>query len=379
MIRFRAQLSFACLLVLCACLLPRGFASAASKPMAQPEVTITIDDTVVTRLLDLMARRDDSAKAIDAWVDLPGNAELLKVGALEGQLTRAQLRANVKAVIDGSATNASQPPSSFGRVLIPSPADTRAMLAELHLHAHEWLTRTASRDAAYAPAGVRVSQTVYLHLGGDWDALNRDGAIYVDMAYFHDYFTPSWFGLDLLLAHETFHAVQNAAFGNPEATGSSDEAFFTAISKIQREGTSRLVEVEADPGGYTPGTYGFYFRAVDTESLREFAASVDLLNELDAACYPKLDLANYTDAVSQGLSDGGTYYTIGEGIAVAIERYAGHTRLVETVARGPLDFFDCYIALARRHAELAPLPADFAAEVERLRREHPNGRDQAAS
>ena len=378
MICFRARWAFACCLVLCACLLPGGFASGVPKPPAPPEVTITIDDTVITRLLDLMARRDDSAKSIDAWIDLPGNAELLKVGALEGQLTRAQLRANVKAVIDGAATNASQPPSSFGRVLIPSPADTRAMLAELHLRAREWLTRTADRDASYAPEGVRVNQTVYLHLGGDWDALSRDGAIYVDMAYFHDYFTPSWFGLDLLLAHETFHAVQNAAFGNPEGAGTSDAAFFTAISKIQREGTARLVEVETDPGGYTPGTYGFYFRAVDTESLREFAASVDLLSELAATCYPKLNSANYTDAVSQGLSDGGTYYTIGEGIAVAIERYDGHARLVKTVARGPLDFFDCYIALARRHPNLAPLPASFAAEVERLKREHSDGRVPAA-
>ncbi len=378
MIRFRVSLRIFCALAACFVFAAQS-AKAEATPLAPASVTITIDDTVVTRLLTLIGKRDDSAKSIDAWIDLPGNAEMLKVGALEGQLTRAQLRANVKAVIDGAATNASQPPSSFGRVLLPSPADTRAMLAELHARAQEWLTRTANRDAAYAPAGLRVSQTVYLHLGGDWDALNRDGAIYVDMAYFHDYFTPSWFGLDLLLAHETFHAVQNAAFGNPESTGTSDEAFFTAISKIQREGTSRLVEVEADPSGYTPGTYGFYFRAVDTESLREFAASVGLLGELSAACYPKLNSANYTDAVSQGLSNGGVYYTIGEGIAVAIERYAGHARLVQTVARGPLDFFDCYIALTRRHPDLAKLPAGFAAEVERLKREHPDGRVPADS
>ncbi len=378
MIRFRVSLRIFCALAACFVFAAQS-AKAGAAPLAPASVTITIDDTVVTRLLTLIGKRDDSAKSIDAWIDLPGNAELLKVGALEGQLTRAQLRANVKAVIDGAATNASQPPSSFGRVLLLSPADTRAMLAELHARAQEWLTRTANRDAAYAPAGLRVSQTVYLHLGGDWDALNRDGAIYVDMAYFHDYFTPSWFGLDLLLAHETFHAVQNAAFGNPESTGTSDEAFFTALSKIQREGTARLVEVEADPGGYTPGTYGFYFRAVDTESLREFAASVDLLDELAAACYPKLNSANYTDAVSQGLSNGGVYYTIGEGIAAGIERYAGHARLVQTVARGPLDFFDCYIALTRRHAGLAKLPAGFAAEVERLKRQHPDGRVPAAS
>jgi len=318
----------------------------------------------------MIATHDDSPADIDAWVNLPGNKELIKVGDLEGQLTVAQLKGNVKAVIDGTATNITQPLSYFGRVYIPSTSDYSAMLDELHKQSTSWLTECALRDAQFAPNGVTVKQTVYLHLGGDWDAINKDGAIYINMAYFHDNFSPSWSGLNLLIAHETFHAVQNQAFGNPESTFTADDAFMTALSKIQREGTARMVEVDTDSDGYTQGTYGFYFRGVDEEGLREFSSTMPLLSNLTQSCYPALDLNIYQDQVTRGLDSGGPYYTLGEGIAMAIDKYAGRKRFIQTVSRGPLDFYDCYIKLCQDHTDLPVLPSDTAAAIERLKAEN---------
>ena len=337
-----------------------------------PAVTITIDDTVITTLLSLIANHDDSDQAISAWIDLPGNKELLAVGAVEGTLSRDQLQDNVRQVIDGTATDATQPPNSFGRIMMSSPDVYRKMIDRLHTNARGWLMRCANRDAEFAPSGVTVNQVVYLHLGGDWDAINRDGAIYINMQFFAEYFSPSWSGLDLLVSHETFHAVQNAAFGNPEATDTPDHAFYSALSKIQREGTARFVEVEADPGAYPSNTYGFYFRAVDQETIREFASAMPLVGDLAGACYPQIDGEKYRQQVSRGLDVGGPYYTVGEGMAVAIDQYAGQRRLSETVRKGPLDFFDCYAGIARRHEGLPQVPANALAKIESLRAEYPS-------
>jgi hypothetical protein len=338
---------------------------------ASPSVTITIDDSVVTQLLRMIASHDDSDDSINSWMALPGNNELLSVGLSEGELTRDQLRANVKAVVDGDATDESQPKYSFGRVIASPPADYQRMIDELHANARQWLIRCANRDTAFAPAGATVNQVVYLHLGGDWDAINRDGAIYINMQFFHDYFTPSWYGLNLLIAHETFHAVQNTVFGNPEADDTADDAFYTALSKIQREGMARYVEVETDPEGYMPGTYGFYFRAVDEENLRLFPVVMPLVGDLAGACYPQFDKQSYADMVGQGLGSGGPYYAVGEGMAQAIDRYDGRKRLIETVQKGPLDFFDCYAAVAREHRELPQVAGAALAHVEDLRARYP--------
>ncbi len=335
-----------------------------------PSVNITIDDSVVTTLLKLIQTHDDSSASIDAWINLPGNAELLKIGALEHALTRDELRANVKAVIDGTATTETQPKYAMGRLMVSPTSDYAAMIDELHKREDGWLQTCQDRDELYSPDGITINQTVYLHLGGDWDAINRDGAIFINMHFFHDYFTPSWFGLNLLIAHETFHAVQNRAFGNVESTDSPDLAFFTALSKIQREGTARLVEVETDTDGYSPGTYGFYFRAVDNESIRQFAAALPIVNGITDACYPAYDADQFAKTLASGLDSGGLYYTIGEGMAQAIEKYDGRRRLIQTVSNGPLDFFDCYAQVARKHSDdLPPLPDATYRHVETLRSE----------
>ncbi len=335
-----------------------------------PQITITIDDTVITQLLKMIASHDDTSASIDSWIHLPGNKELLKVGDLEQVMTESQLRENVKAVIDGTASNENQPLSSFGRIYMPSTQDYSAMLDELHKNSVLWLSTSAQRDAIFSPDNINVKQTVYLHLGGDWDAINKDGAIYINMAYFHDNFSPSWSGLNMLIAHETFHAVQNQAYGNPEKTDTPDDAFFTALSKIQREGTARYVEVDTDLGGYTQGTYGFFFRGIDEESLREFPTTLPLLSNLTLACFPSINYNVYQDEIAKGLGSGGPYYTLGEGIAAAIDKYYGRKRLIRTVSNGPLDFFDCYATLCNTHYELPKLPQDALDQIQRLKSEN---------
>jgi hypothetical protein len=338
----------------------------APVPAAPPAITITLDDMAVRRLIDLIDAHDSSPASIDAWLALPASREMLKVGLSEGTLTETQLRTNLIAVITGTATDATQPRGSMGRLLLSPLADYKMMLADLETHRAEWTQRAAARAALYAPPGTKVAQTVYLHVGGDWDAINRDGAIYINMAFFHDYYRPSWQGIDSLMAHETFHAVQNQAYGNPEQNDTADHAFLSALSKIQREGTARLVETEADPGPYSPVTYGFYFRALDYETLRAFPDAILLLTPLTSACYPHFDRDKYGDAVGQGLDSGGPYYIIGHGMASAIEKYEGRAALIRTVREGPVSFFRTYNAITAWHPDLPRVPADTMQRVYQL-------------
>ncbi len=345
----RVPVCFAAVLLL----ITQGRLIAADGP---PSITITIDDTAVSSLISLIDKHDDSEASIAAWMKLPANLELLKVGSDEADLLPQELHDNVKAVIDGVATERTQPRQSMGRVLLSPLSDYKQMLADLHAHAHEWLTRCANRDAMYCPDGITVNQTVYLHVGGDWDAINKDGSIFVNMAFFHDYFRPSWEGIDSIISHETFHAIQNKAFGNPEESDSGQSAFLTALSKIQREGMARLVENDADETGYQAYTYGFYFRAVNAEALRNFSKVIRELEPLHASCFPVFTPDKFKLLVQQGLNSGGDYYTIGYGIARAIEQFSGRTELIRTVRAGPLGFFGDYLRLTFTHPDLPKLP-----------------------
>lgn len=348
----------------------RAQGDTSDNSTAAPQVSITIDDTAVSRLIQLIDSHDDSDASISAWMALPANQELLTIGAAENTLTPDQLRENVKAVIDGKATETSQPRYSMGRVLLDPVDDYRKMLADLHAHEAEWLARCEARDELYAPSGTHINQTVYLEVGGDWDAINSHGAIVINMAYFHDYYRPSWDGLDAIISHETFHAIQNQVYGNPEETDTSDHAFLTALSKIQREGTARLIEVDADPGPYQPYTYGFYFRAVDQESLRAFPTDIALLDPLYSACYPDLDMDKYGETVTTGLNSGGPYYDVGEGMAQAILTYEHRSGLIDTVKGGPLVFFSRYIRLSHKHKDLPALSKNVEDAVRRLNGRH---------
>ena len=342
-------------------------ARADTPANAPPSITITIDDTAVRRLIALIDARDSSGASVDAWLALPASREMVKVGEAEGTLTEAQLRTNLIAVITGAAAETSQPKGSMGRLLLTPLSDYKKLLDDLDAHKSEWAARAAARDALYAPFGVKINQTVYLHIGGDWDAINRDGAIYVNMAFFHDYYRPSWQGIDSLIAHETFHAVQNQAYGNPEQSDTADHAFLSALSKIQREGTARLVETDADPGPYAPGTYGFYFRAVNAEALRSFPQAMGLLQPLYDACYPNFLPDKFNSSVGQGLDSGGPYYVIGNGMAAAIEKYEGRPILIQTVRDGPLGFFRQYNAVTTWHPELPRIAPDVMRQIYALR------------
>lgn len=339
--------------------------SARAEP---PAVRVSFDDRAVRDLLDLMVAKDASDASLDRWLDLPANRNLLRVGALEGTVTREQLKERARALIEGKASP--QRPDDPARLVIARPETYRKMLDDLKATADGRSRRIADRVRAFSPevdGEGPIDATVYLHLAGTWDAINHQGAIYLNLYYWHDYNRPGWDGLNMIVAHETMHSVQNRAYGNPEDQETGEGSFLTALSKIQREGTARYVEVETDPEPYAEYTYGFFYRAVDQERLRAFARQLPLLAPLTEACYPTFDRAKFAETYTNGMDSGGPFYVVGHGIAKAIDEKMGRAALLETVARGPKDFFGKYLQLCEKDTSLPPLPERTAEAVRKMK------------
>ena len=263
--------------LLAASLLPmlpasQSFAQDAKSPPAW--FKLTFDNAAIRRLLDLQRDKNDADAAIDSLLDLPAYRNIIRVGEAEGAVdTRQQLARNAKAVIRGEATPTTQPREDAARLLINNAETYRAMLKEIEATGAARSARIAAHLAGFAPkkvtTGEPISATIYLHLGGTWDALNVKGDIFLNLHYWAEYHRPALDGLNLVIAHEAMHSVQNRAFGNPELQDDGAGAWLTALSKIQREGTARYIETTVDPDAYREYTYGFFHRAVATETVRD--------------------------------------------------------------------------------------------------------------
>ncbi|MCW3062308.1 MAG: hypothetical protein JWQ02_4129 [Capsulimonas sp.] len=354
--------------LLCAVLAVLGVATSAdakSKPLPEPKIQITVDDTAVRQLIALAAAHDTTDASLETWLDLPANVYLLKVGEGEENLTRAQLKANAIEAINGVATPKTQPSDDMGAMRFTANVYTQ-MLDVLHASLPQRVQRIADRDKQFSPLGTDVSETVYLHLGGDWDAINSGGAIYVNIRYWIEQEQPSWNGFNMIVAHETMHTVQNQAFGNPEVQTDGPGAFLTALSKTQREGTARYVEYDTDPEPYAQGSYGFFSRAVTSETLRAYPTDIHLLQSLYDACFPTFDHDKFVQSYTSGVSGGGPFYDVGHGVAKAIDEKLGRKVLIETIAGGPKAFFTKYIGLCEKDKALPRLPGDVARQVKAM-------------
>jgi hypothetical protein len=167
----------------------------------------------------------------------------------------------------------------------------------------------------------------------------------------------------MIVAHETMHTVQTLAYGNPEDQSTSLGSWFTALSKIQREGTARYVEYDTDSGPYHPVSYGFVERAIDTERLRAFPEDIALLGPLYDSCYPTFDHDRFADVYTNGMNTGGPYYDVGQGIAQAIDQRMGRAAFLATVSGGPKVFYGDYVALEQKDPTLPQLPPEVAAAI----------------
>ena len=333
----------------------------------RPRLEISFDTSAVDQLLAFIANKQATPDEVNRWMSLPANQYILQVGSQEGGLSLNQFKENLSAAIDEVGDTKGADPFDVGNLSIHDVNNTKAMFTRLKKTLDQRAMHIVFRDIAFEPSNISVNTKVYLHLGGDWDAVNSDGAIYVNIRFWTEGVVPSWDGLNMVVAHELMHSIQNEAYGNPERQDDSAGAFLTALSKIQREGTARYVEFNTDFTAYGRDTYGFEYRAIDSEHLRDFRTDVRQLQDLYDACYPKFDHPKFVEAFGAGINEGGPYYDIGEAIAQAIDTKLGRPALIKTISFGPKAFFMDYDQLCRHDDALPKLPPAFAKAVSSMR------------
>lgn len=340
-----------------------GASSGASARRAGPperRVHLTFNTQVPAELLRLIDRRVIDDDSLDAWVDLPGNKELLRLGRIRGDLTRAELRENLWHTILGHANRRGR---GLGSLAFDPIGDLRAMLSALPGMKETIERRVEEAVVPYMPAGVRtIDVEVRFHLGGTWSGRTSD-AIYVNLTFFHEFKRPWLEAIDSVIAHEVIHMIHRQVSSLPADAETAEGLFGVALSEIQAEGIARLVESRMLSSKYARGTYGAFARRKYREDLAGFRSAIARVEALRVTCLRSRDMSGCRRLIRDGLSRGGLTYAVGHGMSKAIESSLGTATLASTLAAGPERFFTLYEQATRMHPELPPLGEGFDADL----------------
>jgi tetratricopeptide (TPR) repeat protein len=325
-------------------------------PAAPGRIHIEFDERVPAEFVHLVEGRIIDDDSLDAWVDLPGNAELLRQGAARRELDREDLRENLWHSI---LAHASRRGRGLGSLVFDPTGDLIRMLDELSAREAEIDRRVAERLETYLPEGAaEIHAVVRLHLGGTWDARTHDD-IYLNLSFLHDYAAPWFGGLEGILGHEITHIVHRQLDGPPEDAVTPEGLFAVALAQIHSEGIARHVQSGLLDGVYPPRTYAAFVALRYQEDLAGFSSALRHTEELREACLDRADAVTCRKLIQSGLWRGGETYAVGHGMAKAIESALGRKTLASTFAAGGAKFFELYVQATRMLPGLPRLSEAF--------------------
>lgn len=346
---------------------------------AGPKLRLAFDAQVPGEFLRLVEGRIIDDDSLEAWLDLPGNAELLRQGALRGELDREELRENLWHSILGHYGKRGE---GLGTLDFEPISDLKRMMVELAGRQESIARRVAEHLEAYLPDGSpQVTAQVRLHLGGTWDGRTQED-IFLNLTFLHEFGSPWFAGIEGLLAHEATHLIHRRLDVLPEDAATPPGLFAVALTQIHSEGLARQVEMGLLAGEHPTDTYAAWVTNRYHNGLAGFSSSFRRVEELRETCLRRQDSPGCLRLIRAGLARGGATYVVGQGMARAIERAFGRKALGGTLVTGPAEFFRFYAAAARMDKGLpAPgegLDEDLAAasahlagrrEIWRLRKE----------
>ena len=339
--------------------------SLALAPSAAARVGTAIhlefDARVPVELARLIEGRIIDDGSLDAWVDLPGNAELLRQGALRGTLDREQLRDNLWHAILGHALKRG---TGLGSLAFDPIGDLRKMVAELDGRKDEIERRVQEHVATYLPEGTpEIRAAVRLHLGGTWDGRTRDD-IFLNLSFFHDY-GPPWFGsVEGIVAHEIVHLAHRQLDVLPEDADTPEGLFAVALAQIHSEGLGRHVEFALVDANSPSGTYAALILRRYKDGLAGLESTFRRVDDLREVCLRRRVMQECRALIRSGLWMGGDTYAIGHGMARAIESALGRKMLASTMREGAARFFELYDQSTHMLPGFPPLGEGFDKDLE---------------
>ena len=332
------SLAGACLTALPADAAPRPVTRPAGEKARRSDFDVRFDYEVVERFLQFAERGSATHEDLAAWVRLPGNLELLRVGRTDGGLTPDLLEEAARVTIGGGTFAG---PDVLGTLRGGDWSVLRRIVDRLREREAEIAGEAARAVGPYLPPGsVLPPLRVRYHLGGTWDGRTTD-AVYVNLSVFHARGLESLPGIDALLIHELFHGAQGALLPGIDDWSSRQSALYTVLLRMQQEGIARRIESEwlrARPQP-VPLDQDHLIKYDDgLRRAREYAAMLE-------AIVLKLNTRDREGArrlAQEGFRAGGPLYAVGHAMATAIEARGGAEALAETVGGGPLRFVRIY-------------------------------------
>jgi len=330
--------------VLVAVLLPAAGAAAPAAPDPPgsgrpPRVRLTFDLSVPLDYLRLVENKIIDDDSLDEWVALPGNAELLRMGAPGGVLTKEALRENLWHSILGHAGRTGE---GLGSLAFQPLADLRSMLHEIREREPGIRERVLSHAISYMPSELgSLDATVYFHLGGGGVARTRD-AIYFNLTRLHQLAPPWLDAVEPILAHELIHMAHRSLDVVPSDAVTPMGLFAVAIAQIHAEGIARHAGYDLMKDLPMQGGYAETIRAQHDADLASFDQAFHVIARLRDTCLVHVDMPACRKMIRDGLQRDATIYATGHGMARAIERALGRRTLAQTLVTGPVRFFELY-------------------------------------
>jgi hypothetical protein len=331
------------------------------EPAARSErVRITFDVEVPRELLRLVEGKIIDDDSLDAWVLLPGNAELLRAGEALGRLDAEALRENLWHSILGHASHRG---TGLGSLAFDPLVDLHRMLGELAEQEEGIRRRIAAHVGAYLPDEVpELEAVVRFHLGGAWSARTSDD-IYVNLTRLHE-FPPPWFdALASIVAHEAIHVVQRELDDLPRDAFSSVALFGRALERIQMEGVALQVGFGLLDESGASSSYTAYLLRRQRDDLAAFRSALAELDGLRVACVRETDIDACRGRVQAARRAHNGTSAIGHGMARLIETTLGREALVSTLTGGVRRFFDLYREAAERAPDLPVLGEEMLRDM----------------
>jgi|CXWL01.1.fsa_nt_gi hypothetical protein len=316
---------------------------------AHAEVTISIDTSLADRTLGLLC----TGQPVDEAAVRASPVVQAEIQHNSGLIAAATMDAYVAALRGASACQAPTPDPFRIADVIADPERFRAKVNAIKARETEIASAVAERLETYMPAGADYRGEVilavpYFSCGG----FAAQGRFFIDIRCLASDLETDMATLTIVIAHETFHAVQDEMFFESDvgAAGTTPGALSRLFTALLHEGSatyvSGLASLPATGGG--PMTQ-LNRRFVNDNASRmrvNFALLTILFEHVRRATDPEASLRN---AYSIGFS-GGSYqemgYHVGARIAGDIETAWGRPALACVMALPPEQFVLAHDAVA---------------------------------
>lgn len=339
--------------LLACCLLALGASPARAQSLqsaaSRHDISIELDASNARALLALLGRTKVTDEEVLNILQLPSTQALIRQTArFDPSATEENFKSSLRRVAETGTSE--HDPFRFA-VVKARLEPVRSLLKEIEGSRQRFVSDVIARVREYAPDDVTLKSRVHFILGGTSDGFAPDSdAFYIALHYYGD----DSEGLKTLMAHELLHNVQAALRGARQGGGRGPDApahisnSLTLLRDTVNEGMASMAgDALLLPGGKQ---YSDFLKAKYQRNLGRIKSNFALFEALLYRAYndPAADFEQLRSIGFAGAWDSPLYF-VGYRMGKVIEKYEGKAGVRALAGAEPLQFFNLYVELYRKH------------------------------